>query len=306
MLLVFEHLTQELNRIFIAISKPFLASVILFIRSALWILFVIPLMYKFESTRDLNHIFLLWAIGGITAFLISVIILIRLNLGGWKKPTNWLWIKQGLRIALPFLISALAIRGIFTLDRYFLDNYTNLHSVAAYVLFISIANAMVSFLDSGVFVFLYPELISAHTSKNKQAFNTIMKKLAVQVVFVTVFFCLVSIFGINIVLHLLNRPEYMDQSWQFPWIMTAMSFYCIGLVPQYGLYAQGKDKEIIYGHFVSFVIFILATIITAQFNTNWSVIMGLIISLSSGAIWNFAYYQKYTKKITKRLNHHLP
>ncbi|MFN3453899.1 MAG: hypothetical protein ACK41T_02990 [Pseudobdellovibrio sp.] len=298
LLLIFEHLTQELNRIFIAISKPFLASVILFIRSALWILFVIPFMYKFESTRDLNHVFLFWAGGGIMAFTFSALILSRRKLGGWEKPVDWVWIKKGLKVALPFLISALAIRGIFTLDRYFLDNYMSLHAVAAYVLFVSMANAMISFLDSGVFVFLYPELISAHANGHKQLFNQIMKKLTLQVVLTTASFSFLAGFGVNIVLQLLNRPEYLDQSWQFKWIMMAMSCYSIGLVPQYGLYALGRDKEIIYGHFMSFIVFIITTILIAQFNPLWSVIIGLIVSLGLGAFWNYWFYQKYISKVS--------
>lgn len=291
-LLVFEHLTQEFNRIFVAISRPFLASIILFIRSAIWIFALIPLMIFNEPSRQLSTVFMLWLIGAVTALILSLLTVFKSGLGGWEQKADWQWIKKGLKISLPFLVSSLAIRGLFTLDRFFIESYMGLDVVAAYVLFISIGNAMVSFLDSGIFVFAYPRLIDTFAKNNLVSFAEQLRKLFRQVLVIITVFSLSSYLILSPVLKLLGRDQYAEQSWIFPWIMTALSVFCLGQVPQYALYAQNRDRTIIAGHVLSFIIFLTVTFIIGLGNKNYAVISGLNISLIFGALWNLYFLKR--------------
>lgn len=291
-LLVFEHLTQEFNRIFVAISRPFLASIILFIRSAIWIFALIPLMIFNEPSRQLSTVFMLWLIGAVTALILSLLTVFKSGLGGWEQKADWQWIKKGLKISLPFLVSSLAIRGLFTLDRFFIESYMGLDVVAAYVLFISIGNAMVSFLDSGIFVFAYPRLIDTFAKNNLVSFAEQLRKLFRQVLVIITVFSLSSYLILSPVLKLLGRDQYAEQSWIFPWIMTALSVFCLGQVPQYALYAQNRDRTIIAGHVLSFIIFLTVTFIIGLGNKNYAVISGLNISLIFGVLWNLYFLKQ--------------
>src|SRR5690606_7394792 len=53
-LLVIEHLAHELNRLLVAMSEQLLASVVLFLRSGLWGLVLLPLMWVVPESRQLG------------------------------------------------------------------------------------------------------------------------------------------------------------------------------------------------------------------------------------------------------------
>lgn len=284
-LLVLEHFSQEFNRIFVALSKPLLASFILFIRSASWIYVVISVMYFDEHQRTLDFLLINWMAGAFLACLISIFVIYKMHLQGWKTSVNWTWIKQGIMKAAPFFLAAAALRGMFTVDRYWMESLSDLKTVGAYVLFMSISNALVSFLDSGVFVFSYPLLIKHYEEKNAAAFKIQFKKLILQVVSVVILFSITTIISVKYVLVFLNKQHYIDYSWMFPYLILATSFFCLGMVPQYGLYAQNKDRHIIISNILSFIIFIITTGIISKFRPDLAIIIGLNVSLFCGAAW---------------------
>ncbi len=293
-LLVLEHFSQEFNRIFVALSKPLLASFILFIRSAIWIYVVISFMYFDVRFRTLDFLLINWMSGALIACLISVYVIYKMNLPGWKSPLRLAWIKQGVIKAAPFFLAAAALRGLFTIDRYWMESLSDLKTVGAYVLFMSISNALISFLDSGVFVFSYPQLIKHYEEKNAEAFKKQFKKLVQQVLIVVCLFSLMTLVSLNPILTLLNKQHYIDHSWMFPYLLLATGFFCLGMVPQYGLYAQNKDRHIIISNILSFVIFIITTEIVSKFRPDLAILVGLNISLFCGAAWCSMMFIKKT------------
>lgn len=295
-LLVLEHFSQEFNRIFVALSKPLLASFILFIRSASWIYVVISVMYFDEHQRTLDFLLMNWMAGAFLACLISIYVIYKMHLQGWKTSVNWTWIKQGIMKAAPFFLAAAALRGMFTVDRYWMESLSDLKTVGAYVLFMSISNALVSFLDSGVFVFSYPQLIKYFDEKNAVAFKKQFKKLIGQVVSVVILFSITTIISVKYVLVFLNKQHYIDYSWMFPYLLLATGFFCLGMVPQYGLYAQNKDRHIIISNILSFIIFIITTGIISKFRPDLAIIIGLNVSLFCGATWCTLMFIKNTPK----------
>src|SRR5699024_6671877 len=71
-LVVLEHLGQELNRMLIAMSRQLLAGVVLFLRSGLWA-FVVALMFWYSAeNRSLELVFYAWAIGSCLACLLGL------------------------------------------------------------------------------------------------------------------------------------------------------------------------------------------------------------------------------------------
>jgi O-antigen/teichoic acid export membrane protein len=177
------------------------------------------------------------------------------------------------------MVSAISIRGIFTFDRYFLNTFAGLEAVAAYVLFISLGNALVSFLDSGLFVFAYPKLIQAHESGNQSMFKQQLLTLAVQVLGISLAFFAVSATAIAPFLTFLGKKSYLDYAWMFPWALAAIVLFCWSLIPQYGLYAQGEDKKIMTVHLLSFITFLTTTLGFSLLDRPHAVILGLVSAM---------------------------
>lgn len=293
-LLVLEHLNQEMMRLLIAISEPLLASLTLFFRTGIWAIAVTLLMFFSPEVRNLNTVLLAWILGSFSAFLLAVWRLYCLKVGGWRKRVDWSWIWQGTKIAFPLLIATLALRGLFTLDRYWMEALAGLEVLGAYVLFIGVANAIMSFLDAGVFAFIYPGLISAFQQQRADAFRQGVKKLLIQTTGFSLIFAVTALLLIDPLLNWLDKPLYREQEGMFPWILMSTVLYALGMIPHFALYAQGRDRPIIHSHLVSLAVFVPATWF---FSTQWphiAIPLGLCAAFFLILVWKLLAYFRLT------------
>jgi O-antigen/teichoic acid export membrane protein len=284
-LLVLEHLNQELGRLLIAISEQLLASVLLFIRQGTWAIAVTVLMATEPQTRSLDYVLGAWTVAGVAAVLTGVYRLTQLRMGGWHKKIDWYWIASGLKVSIPFLIATLAIRGVFTLDRYWLESLGGLEIVGAYVLFMGIGGTLMAFLDAGVFAFSYPGLISAYQKKQPALFRKNLRLLLIQTVVLTVAFAVVSLLLLSPLLVWLGNPLYAATQYLYPWVLATMVLYALGMVPHYALYAQGLDQPIIQSHMASLLVFVIATGLFAQSWPLLAVPIGLCAAFILILVW---------------------
>ncbi|MNJ49821.1 hypothetical protein D3C77_450730 [compost metagenome] len=199
-------------------------------------------------------------------------------------------------MSVPLLMSTLAIRGMFTFDRYWIEHLASLEVLGAYVLFVSVSSALVSFLDAGVFVFIYPSLIAAHNSSNSGAFREAMLKLTIQTLSIGLLFGACAMIFMPHLLNFLGKPDYVNQEWIFPWTVIATLIFCLGMVPQYGLYAQNKDRPIIASHVFGFATFLSVVYLFSEKLNEVSVLLGLCIGVSVSSIWKSYAYLKQTPR----------
>ena len=293
-LLVLEHLTQELSRLLIAISEQLLASAMLFLRSGIWAVLVTMLMFFRPDTRDLNIVLGSWTVGSFLALLLGLYRLRQLKISGWNKKIDWQWIGQGLKVAIPLLLATLALRGLFTIDRYWFADLANMETLGAYVLFIGISSALMSFLDAGVFAFIYPELISAHHNKDAHVFRLKVRALLWQTLTLSAAFAIVALLVIDPLLFWLDKPLYTEHKNLFPWTLLIMLIYSMGMIPHYALYAQGLDRPIIHSHIASLLIFIPATWLMSQYWPLQAVPAGLCIAFLSILLWKCLAFIRLT------------
>ncbi|RBI69747.1 hypothetical protein DQ400_03465 [Vreelandella sulfidaeris] len=300
-LLFLEHFSQEFNRLLVASSKQIAASFVLFFRSGAWCIVITGIMFFYPAFRSLEAVFLSWAIGASLACLISIVIIYRMQLGGWRNKVNWKWIGAGIIVALPFLLASLSTRGIFTLDRFFLEYYANLEVLGAYVFFISICNALVSFLDASVFVFIYPVLIKNFHDGNMVLFLSNMKKLLMQTVIVVGVFVVFAFFMIDFVLSFIGKDSYMENKDLFYLTLLAVVVFVAGFVPQYGLYAQGHDRPIIMSSVFAIIVFACFVYFSVKYISYWAIPIGMILAFSVSFLWKAISYFKLTAKAPQKL-----
>lgn len=293
-LLVLEHLSQELMRLLVAISMPLLASLVLFLRSGCWALVVTVLMFVKPEMRGLDTVLGAWAMGGLAACLLAAICLYRLRIGGWHKRIDWIWIRKGIRTALPFLVATLAIRGLFTFDRYWVEALSGLDVLGAYVLFIGISSAMMSFLDAGVFAFIYPRLIAAFQQDKRVEYRQGLRKLLIQTLVLSSAFVVIALVMIGPLLAWLNKPLYQEQLGMFPWILLASFLYAMGMIPHYALYAQGRDRPLIFSHIAGLAIFIASTWLFSLYWPQLAVPLGLCVAFCLILFWKSMAFLRLT------------
>lgn len=275
LLLFLEHVNQEFTRFYVTISDQLVSSALLFFRGGLWSIIAIVFMIKDESLRNLEFTFFSWTIGGLLALSLSIVRLMQLNICGWEKKIDWNWIITGLKISIPFLIATIALRGVFTFDRYLIEAFSGLELVGAYVIFIGLCNSLISFLDAGVISFMYPDLISNWQKKAPKEFSRSVIKLFVQTFLMTFAFSIISLIVLKPLLNWINNPFYLEKMNLFFWILLGMAMNALSMAPHYVLYAQGKDRPIITSHILSLLIFSSSTWLFSYHSKELSVPLGL-------------------------------
>lgn len=255
LLLTLEHLSQELSRLLVACGKVTLTNIVLFFRGGAWSFAVIAL-YKYKpEVKELWPIWTGWSCGVAFSMLIAIYAVRRLvgQLPA-RVPIDWHWIRKGLKTAGQFLVGTLALRGLFTFDRYFLDLYAGKSAVGVYSFYMSFANAMMAFVDAGIISKMYPKIVVAYRTGKHQEYKQNLRKLGVGIIVLYSSCSLGLIIIMKPVLHYIGKDVYADQI-SILWILLpAIGFYGLGMVPHYALYAHGSDRAITLASILSLVI----------------------------------------------------
>lgn len=254
-LLVLEHVAQEFNRLLVAMSEPLWASVVLFARQGLWAIVAAMWMWLMPDQRNLNFVFAAWAVGALLACVIAATRLRGLDSAPLARAINWQWIKRGVQVAVPFVLATLSLRALYTFDRYWIESLSGLEVLAAYVLYMGIANVIMTFLDASVFTFIYPALIAAAGRRDQAGFNKHMQRLTRQTLVVTAGLSLTVILLAKPLLAWINKPIYSQYFSLLYWSVLAAALSAISMIPHYGLYAHHRDRPIILGHLASLPVF---------------------------------------------------
>ncbi len=259
-LLALEHLAQELNRLLVAMSEPLWASVVLFIRQGLWAIAAALWMWLEPAQRSLDFVLLAWVLGVLGACGLGALRLRQLDGASLSRPVDWRWIKRGMQVAFPFVLATLSLRALYTVDRYWIEAIANLEVLAAYVLFVGIANAIMSFLDAAVFTFAYPALIAVAGKGDRQGFDAQMRRLGIQTVLAAAALSASALVLAGPVVDWLQRPSYAAHFPLLYWTVLAAALSAISMVPHYGLYARRQDRPIVLSHLASLPVFAVSAL----------------------------------------------
>lgn len=290
-LLLLEHFNQEMSRFLTAMSEQVAASALTFIRQGSWAVVFVALVTLDPSSRQLSNVFALWAMAGAAAAAAACWKLRTLQLGGWRSRIDWQWIKQGIAVSLAFLWATLAIRGIHTADRYWLEALGGIEIVGAYVIFLGVASTLITFLDAGVFAFTYPILIRLHQEQDGRTARQKVRQMLLYTVILSSLFALVSWLMLPYLLAWIGNPLYSNASYLYPWLLLAIVLNALSLVPHYALYARGQDKPIIHSHLAALVVFVISTLALSAHVSVLAIPIGLAFSFLVILTWKSLAYR---------------
>ena len=275
------------------------ASLILFIRQGSWIIAIIALMVVDKQARNLDAVLALWAIAGVLAAGTAVCKLKSLKITGWALPIDWAWVKKGVAISMAFLLATLALRGVQTFDRYWLEALGGIKMVGAYVLLLGVASTLLTFLDAAVFSFAYPALIAHnHNGEYPQARQKV-KQMFVQTLLFSALFGMSSWLVLPYFLAWIGNPIYLQATPWYPWLLAAMTLNALGLVPHYALYARGIDKPIIYSHLASLPAFAVTVCVCSNVYTVLAVPIALNVAFGLILVWKtYSYWTLVQQRLS--------
>ena len=264
-LVVIEHLSYEAYRLFVALGRPVTAGVVGFFRGASWVLLIVPLFHWREDLQTLTSVLLLWLFGGLASLLFSLVVLYRDGFTFCKGPLDTAWIFRGLRVAAPFFLGTLAIRGIFTVDRYLVEALSDLAVVGVYTFYTGICVALLALVDAAIFSFTYPQLIHSANSGNEVEFKARFRRLCRHCVAATLGLATITYILSIPIIRLADNPIYLEYLDLFGLLLIAYCLFIISSIPHYGLYAIKADGAILQARVVALVSFLASMAIFYHF-----------------------------------------
>lgn len=290
LVLTFEHLAQESHRLLVAIQKPLHAGLVSFVRAGAWTYAIIFLMIKSPGARTLSTVWAGWASGIFLSLAIACFMLRKLDWSSVRYTSpDWTWIKTGIKKSVPFFISTLALRGIYTLDRYFLKFFWGESAVGIYSFYSGLANIVQYIIDAAVVVNYYPKLVSSYRLGNIYEYRKNLKQMALAIVFSIIVITGTSGIFIWPLLNYVGKTVYSENIIVFWLLLSVNGVITLGYIPHYGLYAMGLDKYIVTGTLISFFV---CMVLYSLMTPTWGAVgVGMSLLVSSFFILIYKSYK---------------
>jgi O-antigen/teichoic acid export membrane protein len=143
-----------------------------------------------------------------------------------------------------------------TVDRYLIEELSDLGVVGAYTFYAGMCVALLGFVDAAIFSFARPKLVLSAKNLQKKNFNADMLQLSAHTFFTTVVVGLVIYFASSPLMQAIENPIYLEHLDLFSLLLIAFGLYIFSEVPRLGLYATRSDNMILYGDLIALLTFI--------------------------------------------------
>ena len=304
-LMIVEHISLEQNRLLNTMQKQLSASIVLFLRSGIWVLFMLPIIVYVEKFRNLETVLYAWLIGGVASITFGTFI-IKKSVENWSfiKP-SYQWIIKGYKTGLFFILGTVAFRAISTVDRFWLEKISDSDIVGVYVFYTSLTVGVTAFIHAGVIVFSVPKLVRTFQEgellKFKHLMNRFLKELLASILIMV---SLMYLF-MPIVIDWIGKPTYFDSYNVFYIILATAVLIVISSHPNTYLYAARRDKYTLFSNISAFIVFILMSIMFYFNYHEYSDIYKVAISVLVSFVWfvaikyfGYFYYSKFTCSVS--------
>jgi O-antigen/teichoic acid export membrane protein len=246
LLLVLEHLGQELQRALVTLQQSTLAAWAQFVRQGAWGIIVPLVMALDPARRNLTTLWVGWTLCEAVGLLLGLWFVRDLP---WREasaqPIDWAWIRRGIRGAAPFFVATMATMAMRTIDRYVLQQFWNDEAVGVLTFFLLVRNAIQGLIDAGIIFIVQPRIVAAHQNGRLDEYAHLMRNMFMSVVAAACVLCTLAALLIHPVLQLIGRVEYAREMTAFYAVLALTVVAAISDVVHSALYARHFDRVII-------------------------------------------------------------
>lgn len=295
-LLFTEYFGQEVYRLLIVFSKPVVANVLLFFRSSLWILALLLISKLNEYQIEIFDVLLYWVVGNSILVVLTLGYCFSLKGISFKQiKLDYDWIKKGILISIPFLLSTITLKIIELSDRYIIKYFYSSEEVGIYSFYSNISNSLNVIINTTIVIIIYPKILKAFKNDNKEEKSKLLKEYKKEMFLFLGASVILLFLCINPLITWIGKEEYATDLITFWTLLLANVFFNLSLIPHIILYALHKDRAImipvVYGCILNVVLnFILIPyigLIGAAIATLASFLLILIFKFNAAKKCNF-------------------
>lgn len=294
-LIIFEMLSNELSRIFIAINKQLFSSTLILIKNGLWGLVLIIFWQYFE--QKFIQIYIFWLIFVLIGVLISFGLLQNLyhDTKIKFKMKKFIWFINGLRISSPYFLNAILSKIVELSSIFFLARYADGIQFGVYTFFISLQGVSLTIVYATSVSIYLPRLLSSYNNKNE--FEILTKSMLKSVcTYSTIVFFLSCVF-VYPVLYIIDKSVYWDNLEIY--YILGIAFYISNISSFHNAYFYIIKKDMFLFKLNSSVA-LLCLILGISFIYNLHAIGAALIQFVCYTFTILILHRKYLK-VTKTL-----
>ena len=246
-----EYYCQEIGRLLVPMEKPLAATIILFIRSALWVLPAICALHFGWNEDPIKVVVSFWLAGSMLAATLATLYLKTAG-ESWVWPTiDVSWIKKAVAHSSVFLFGTFVFRGILGLDRFVVNDVFGVEAAGIYTIYGSVSLGVLALLEAGVSAWRYPALVAALQAKKRGEAGLRLKRF-IRDSFISSSLLLISISFLFPVLAKMLLPEvYTRHILAFYAMIVGVFFYSLSLPFHYFIYGLKLDVMILFIYLLS-------------------------------------------------------
>ncbi|MBR0875135.1 polysaccharide biosynthesis C-terminal domain-containing protein [Bradyrhizobium tropiciagri] len=250
LILATDHVSLEATRFLVISSRPIKAYMTVFLRGGVWVYVLAALMYFVPSTRTLETVLIAWALGGLSAVVFAAVVMSNLPWSGLKgRSTDWAWVRNGLRVARPFMIASAGAQLLTYVDRFIIDHFQGRETLGLYTFYSTIAIGLLS-LGASVSHQYLPKVIEGY-NESPQAYRASLRTFFVALSGVMAAVVAISGLAMKPLLSLAGLDAYAASVSVFWLMLPGVLLRGIADVPSYAVYSAGDDKSLLYCNIAS-------------------------------------------------------
>lgn len=263
-ILIAEHLSQELYRLFITLSKPLFANFLLFIRTSSWI-YILLFIWIYDESKQFHNLELIWKmwfLGSVASILLGIYQLKKtIHIPNSSNSINFKWIQKGLTISAIFFLSTIMLKTIEFSDRYMIQYWLNNEDLGIYTFYANFTNVAQTIVFTLVVMIHSPKILEFANQNNFTAYRKLKTIFNKQIIFISLISFFVVIVAIYGALYLINKTTLYNNLMTFYILNFSILMQNYVLIYYYDLYSQKKDKRILTSTIIGAILNIVLNII---------------------------------------------
>ncbi|MFG1306754.1 hypothetical protein V5F34_21750 [Xanthobacter autotrophicus] len=228
----------------IAMERAIQANVLVFIRLAGWVPFVMGLGIAFPALRTLDAIFVGWIASYLVvlAFLLYFIRELPLR-STLSAPLEKAWIKERLKGSWFIYVADLGLVGLIYVDRYVVSFMLGLKLTGLYTFYWSLTNSLQTLMATAVVQLALPILFKAHNSGSVQRWRDAMRQQLVKTAAFSTAIGIGLFVTCELLMGYLNMPELAEHRDVFVLMLIAAVVRACSDLFNVGLTSMRKDNH---------------------------------------------------------------
>lgn len=244
-LVITEHLSQELFRIYIAVENVLLANILFFLRTGAWSWPLISyLFFKNESNLVLYDILCVWLFFSLFSTIFGIYYLPNIK-NFWSEKIDVNWIKKGLKVGLLLFVSSVFLKVIEYSDKYLIDYFLGKKQLGIYAFYYQFSNLISVIIFTLYISYAYPKILKSVYAKNLRSLKREKKQLFKSTSVIALLFVLFSLILLPIVLNYIGKSELTESTSVIYVLIFATFFFNLSISSHFILIVEEKETAII-------------------------------------------------------------